>query len=508
VSADAIDLGVHVSPWLETGKGRSRRPRLEDEASADVAVVGGGITGLTTALRLAEAGMTVVLVDQHAIGSGTTGHSTAKVTSQHAITYAPLLARYGQDAIRAYAKANEDAKEAIAELAGAGGIDCDFRRRDAWVYASGDSDRALIEAEARAAERAGLPAKLSEAVPLPFPTAGGVVFANQAEFDPQRYVEGLAERFEAAGGTIFEDTRATAVSDGAPVRVETEHGAVVAEHAVVATLIPFLDRGVFFARAFPSRSYCVTAAVADAIPEAMLITATAPMRSLRAIRHGDRELLMVGGESHDTGTSEAEPERYRRLAEFAHLHWEVASIEHHWSSQDYSAADSVPYVGPLHPFTDHLWIATGMKKWGITNGTVAAAIISDAIQGRRHEAADLFSSTRLTTREVPKLAIENAKVPLHFFGDRIRNRGSRPIDDLAPGEGAIVSAGGKKVAGYRDEAGGLHAVSARCTHLYCQVNWNSAERTWDCPCHGSRFAVDGDVLNGPAVDPLPARPVD
>ena len=240
----------------------------------------------------------------------------------------------------------------------------------------------------------------------------------------------------------------------------------------------------------------------------MLITATAPMRSLRAIRHGDRELLMVGGESHDTGTTEAELERYRRLTEFAHLHWEVESIEHHWSSQDYSAADSVPYVGPLHPFTDHLWIATGMKKWGITNGTVAAAIISDAIQGRRHQAADLFSSTRLPTREVPKLAIENAKVPLHFFGDRLRNRGSRSIDDLGPGEGAVVSAGGKKVAGYRDEAGELHAVSARCTHLYCQVNWNGAERTWDCPCHGSRFSVDGDVLNGPAVEPLPPRPVD
>ncbi len=172
MSADAVDLGVHLSPWLEAEKGRSRRPRLVDEASADVAVIGGGITGLTTALRLAEAGRTVVLVDQNAIGSGTTGHSSAKVTSQHAITYAPLLARYGQDALRAYAGANEEAKEAIADLAGSGGIDCDFRRRDAWVYAAGDSDRALIEAEARAAKRAGLPAKLSEAVPLPFRDRG------------------------------------------------------------------------------------------------------------------------------------------------------------------------------------------------------------------------------------------------------------------------------------------------------------------------------------------------
>jgi len=501
------ELGRHLSPWLEGEEGRKHRPRLEDEACADVVVVGGGITGLTCALRLAEAGRDVILLDQSSIGSGTTGHSTAKVTSQHGLTYASLLARYGHDAIRAYARANEEAKEVIAERADSG-IDCDFRRRDAWVYATGTSDRALLEAEVRAAKRAGLPAKLVDEVPLPFATDGGVVFAHQAEFNPQRYLLGLAERFEARGGTIYEDTRATGVSDGSPVRLETEHGAVIAEHAVIATLIPFLDRGAFFARAFPTRSYCVTAAVAGPIPEGMLITATPPMRSLRGIRHGDRELLMIGGEGHDTGTREAEPARYRQLAEFAHRHWNVESIEHHWSSQDFSASDSVPYVGRLHPFTEHLWIATGMKKWGITNGTVAAEIISDAIGGREHPAADLFSSTRLRVRELPKLVMENAKVPMHFIGDRIRNRGNRPIEDLAPGEGAIVSAGGGQVAGYRDDDGHLHAVSTRCTHLYCQVNWNGAERTWDCPCHGSRFSVDGEVLNGPAVDALPPRPTE
>ena len=507
MSAEEAGLGRHVSPWLDRDSDRPRRPPLEGEVSSEVAVIGGGITGLTAALRLAEAGRAVVLVDQSSIGSGTTGHSTAKVTSQHGITYAPLLSSHGPEAIQTYGRANEEAKETIAGLAESR-IDCDFRRRDAWVYATGEADRELIEAEARAARRAGLRARIDDDVPLPFSTSGGLVFTDQAEFDPQRYLLGVAQLFEEAGGTIYEDTRATGVSDGAPARVRSQHGEITADHVVVATLIPFLDRSGFFARAFATRSYCITAAVSGPATAAMLITARPPMRSIRAVPRGDRELLMIGGEGHDTGTGQADPQRYRELADFARLHWEVESIEHRWSAQDYSAADSIPYAGRLHPLTKRLWVATGMKKWGITNGTVAAEIISAGILGREHPAAALFSPTRFSAREIPKLALENAKVPLHFFGDRIRNRGSRPIADLANGEGAIVSSGGERVAGYRDEQGGLHAVSARCTHLYCQVNWNAAERTWDCPCHGSRFTVDGDVLNGPAIEPLPARPAE
>jgi glycine/D-amino acid oxidase-like deaminating enzyme/nitrite reductase/ring-hydroxylating ferredoxin subunit len=497
-------LGKHLSPWLENEQ--RRRPRLEEAELAEVAVVGGGIVGLTTALQLAEAGREVVLVDQGAIGSGTTGHSTAKVTSQHGIAYAPLRGRHGADAARLYGQANEGAKEEIADRAAS--IDCAFRRRDAWVYATGAADRGLVEAEARAAQEAGLPARLSDEVPLPFPTEVGLAFGDQAEFDPLRYLAGLADRLEAAGGRIYEDSRAVGLSDGTPVEVELERGSVTAEHAVIATLIPFLDRGLFFARAFPSRSYCLTAALAGPPPDAMLISATQPTRSIRALPHGDRELLMIGGESHSTGSGDAVPERYRRLAEFADEHWEVAGFEHHWSSQDFSAADGIPYAGRLHPFTGHVWLATGMKKWGITNGTAAARVISDGILGRPNEAGSLLSSTRASLRAAPKLVEENAKVSLHLFGDPIRHRADRPIDDLARGEGAIVSARGDKVAGYRDEDGELHAVSSRCTHLHCQVAWNGAERTWDCPCHGSRFSVDGDVLNGPAVEPLPKRPTD
>ena len=503
------DLGDHRSLWLDAPRGRSRPP-LDASIEVDVAVAGGGITGLTTALLLARDGHSVAVLDQERVGTGTTGHSTAKITSQHGMTYARLRVTHGKDGARTYGEANERAKERIAGLVEAESIDCDFRRRDAYLYASSRGERRKVEREAKAAEAAGLPAGLVDEVPLPFETHGALRFANQAEFHPQKYVLALAELFEAAGGTIFEHTRATGAGDGDPVVVRTSTGGEVrAKHLVVATLMPFLDRGGFFARAFADRSYVLTARIAGPPQEGMLINAGSPVRSIRSVPDGDEELLMVGGEGHSTGSSEAQPERYEKLADFARRHWDVELVKHRWSTQDYVPDDHVPYIGPLHPLTKRIHVATGMKKWGITGGTVAAELISDRIAGRDNPAAKLFSSTRVKPlAEAPKFISENARVPFHMVGDRLRDRGDRPIEDLQPGEGAIVSAPSGKVAGYRDEAGELHAVSTRCTHLGCQVRWNGAERTWDCPCHASRFDVDGNVLNGPAVDPLAPRMVE
>jgi len=501
-----VDLGDHRSFWLDASPARLR-PALEADVRCDVLVVGAGITGLTTALRVARDGRDTVLVDQDRIGTGTTGNTTAKVSSQHGMTYARLRRTHGLDGARAYGAANERAKEWMAELVAAESIECDFRRRDAHLYASDESEREQIEAEAAAAIDAGLPADLLDEAPLPFETHGSLRFTDQAEFHPQKYLLALAELFEKAGGRIHERTRATGASDGSPVSVRTEAGPVIeADHVVVATLMPFLDRGLFFARAFANRSYVVTASISGPAPEAMLINPGSPTRSIRAVPDGERELLMIGGEGHSVGTSEAEPKRYERLAEFAHRHWDVERIEHRWSSQDYEPDDGVPYIGPINGLSKGILVATGLKKWGMTGGTVAAELLADRIAGRENADAPLFSSTRIKPiAEARKFVAENSKVPLHMVGDRLRDRPSRAIEDLEPGEGAIVSKDGRKVAGYRDPAGELHAVSTRCTHLGCQVRWNAAESTWDCPCHASRFSVDGDVLNGPAVKPLPRR---
>jgi glycine/D-amino acid oxidase-like deaminating enzyme/nitrite reductase/ring-hydroxylating ferredoxin subunit len=490
---------VSRSLWFDTGS-PDAYPALDGGRRVEVAVMGAGITGMTAALLLARAGRSVAVVDQHVVAGGTTGHSTAKVTSQHRVIYSKLR----PEAARVYGAAMEAAKEQIAELAAS--IACGFRRRPAYVYGGEASDRSELEREAEAAVEAGLPASFSDSAPLPFAVHGAVRFENQAELDPRAYVAGLARLVVDAGGEVFEHTRALQVHEGAPCRVETERGTLVADDVVVATLMPFLDRGGFFARAHGQRSYIVTARIAGPPPDGMFISSGSPTRSLRSHPFEGEELLLVGGEGHHVGSTRAQPERYEALEEFARRHWDVRSIEHRFSAQDFSPADHVPYAGRLHLRSQHVYVATGLNKWGITAGPAAATVIADAILGRENEWAGLFSSTRVRPlEEGPRFVVENSRAGFRFVAERLLRRGTRPIAELAPGEGDIVSAAGQKVAGYRDEDGTLHAVSTRCTHLGCQVVWNAAERTWDCPCHASRFDVDGTVLNGPAVRPLGRR---
>jgi glycine/D-amino acid oxidase-like deaminating enzyme/nitrite reductase/ring-hydroxylating ferredoxin subunit len=477
------------SIWLETTG--PEFPRLERDIAADVAVVGGGIVGVTTALLLHEAGARVVLIDANRIGHGVTGHTTAKVSSQHGLRYASLRSQHGAEAARAYGEANEQALEWIAARVERDRLDCDFRRRSAYVYSK---EWSQIEDEARAASAAGLPAWFAESAPLPFDTGPAVRFADQAEFHPHKYLLGLVEQLPE----VYERTHAVQVGDA----VRTPGGAITARHTIVATHMPFPDRSLAFARVHPQRSYAITCRIADAPPDGMFISADEPTRSVRTVG----ELLLVGGEGHRPGAATAD--RYARLEAFAREHWDVQAVEHRWSSQDLLPADGLPLVGRLTPWEPSVLMATGFAKWGITNGTAAAHILTDLVLGRENPHASLFDPRRLHLRAgATKLVTENAKVAAHFVGDRLRDRGARELTDLAPSEGDIVRHAGERVAGYRDDDGALIAVSATCTHLGCQVRFNDAERTWDCPCHGSRFAVDGSVLEGPAVHRLERKPL-
>ncbi|HET7399744.1 MAG TPA: FAD-dependent oxidoreductase [Intrasporangium sp.] len=495
----------HVSMWLD-GAPPTAYPPLERDRAVDVAVVGGGITGLTTGLLLARAGLSVCLLDRASIATGTSGHTTAKVTSQHHLTYARLQSTHGRDGATAYGAAMEAAKEQVAAFADEG-IDCDLRRRPAYVYAARHADRVLLEREAKAAREAGLPATLDDDVPLPLPTSGGLRFDNQVELHPRAYLLGLADRLMRAGGEIAEHTTATSVDEAADGCVlHTDRGTVRAGSVVVATLLPFLDRGGHFARAHPTRSYVVTARVRGDLPQVSAISAAAPLYSVRSAPFRGEELLLVLGQGHRLGSRSATPERYAKVAEFAQRHWDVVAFEHRWSAQDYTPDDGVPYIGRLTARSKRIHVATGYKKWGMTAGTLAGMLLSDAILGRPNPWAALFSSTRVKPlAEAPRFLSENGRVALRLFGDRVLSPGFRGIATLRAGEGAIVTAAGHKVAGYRDDDGRLHAVSARCTHLGCQVAWNAAERSWDCPCHGSRFDPDGQVIEGPATEPLGHR---
>ena len=496
------------SIWIASGPEQPSFPRLAQDVRADVAVLGGGIVGITAALMLQEQGADVVLVEANQLGRGVTGHTTAKVSSQHGLIYSQIRSKHGAEGARTYGLANQTALEWIARRVRDQSIECDFRRRPSFAYTSPGTGRSQLEAEAEAAREAGLPATLVDTTPLPYAVEGAVRFDDQAEFHVRKYLLALAEVLSAGGCRIYESSHAVEVDEDADVVVKTPGGRVTADHVVMATHYPFSDRSLAFARVHPQRSYALVCRIEGDPPPGMFISGDSPTRSVRGVPLDGEELLLVGGEGHKPGTGGDSRERYQALERFAREHWDVVSVEYRWSSQDNSTIDGLPYIGALTPRSRRVSMATGFAKWGMTGGTAAAMILAEFARGRDHEWAPLFNPNRFKPlASAPKLLEENAQAGFRMVRDRLVNRGGRPIANLAPGEGDIVNHEGEKVAGYRDDDGELFAVSTRCTHLGCQVNWNAAERSWDCPCHGSRFAPDGQVLHGPAVHRLERRPL-
>ena len=495
-------LGRLASLWLETAARPPRGPLAED-IRVDVAVVGAGIVGLTTALLLKRTGARVAVLEARRVAAGATGYNTAKLSSLHGTTYQQLVGSHGRELARLYGEANEAGIRRIEEITGELGIDCDLRRKPNLTYAEDASDRETIEQEVEAAQGLGLPASLVETCDLPFPIEAAVRFEEQAEFHPVKYSSALADAVEGDHGSVFEETMVVSVDGGSPCRVHTESGATVtADRVVVATHLPFLDRGLYFARCHPERSYVVAARV-DEAPAEMYLSTESPAHSIRAHLLDGERWLLVGGESHKTGQDD-EAERYRRLLAYTRERFGIEEAELHWATQDQMPVDGVPYVGRSDPLTENVFIATGFRKWGLAMGTAAAMTLARTLEGHASPWRELFESNRVRARaSATDFVKENANVGFHFFADRITRRKS--ADDLAPGEGAVVRAGVGQRAVYRDDDGRVHALSARCTHLGCIVDWNGAERTWDCPCHGSRYAWDGAVVHGPAVRPLERR---
>lgn len=494
-----------ASLWLDTVE-RTPRPPLAEDVHVDVCVIGGGITGVSAALAFSSAGASVALLEGRFLGGGATGYTTAKLSALHGLTYAQLERSVGEAQARVYAEANQRGVETAFELAERLGIDCDLRRKPNITYAADGGDRDSIEAEVAAARRAGLPAELVERLDLPFEVAGAVSVADQGEFHPLKFLAGVAAELERRSVRIHEDTMAVGVDAGSPCRVRTAGGrTVTAGSVVVATHLPFLDRGLYFARCHPERSYVVAAPYdGGAAADGMYLSTESPSHSIRTHRLGSGTWLLVGGESHKTGQGDA-AERYESLAGWMTEHFGVQPVMR-WATQDQMPADGVPFIGPVDPVSKNVFVATGFRKWGLALGIAASELLAAWVEGRDHPWRDLFDTRRVRLRAAAgSLLRENANVAVRFAGDRIVKRGD--VDSIEPGEGRVVGAGLGQSAVHRDEDGNLHALSARCTHLGCIVNWNSGEGTWDCPCHGSRFAATGEVIMGPAVHPLERREV-
>jgi glycine/D-amino acid oxidase-like deaminating enzyme/nitrite reductase/ring-hydroxylating ferredoxin subunit len=493
--------------WIETTP-ETDYPALSGDVGVDVAVVGAGITGVTAAVLLKRAGKTVALLDSKRIVHGATGYTTAKVTSGHGASYSKIRKAFGEDGARTYAQANEAALDRIASFVDEDGIDCDFERKANYVYAETEDEVSQLRQEAEVERQAGLAVSLVDETPLPFPVEAALRLENQAQFHPRKYLLALAATVQGDGSHVFEHSRVQGVKHGEPCEVTTERATIRARDVVLATHLPILDRGLFFTKAYPHRSYAVAAPIGQAPdPEGMYINSGTPTRSIRTLLDGDRTYIQVGGNGHKTGEEGDTPSRYDQLEQFLREHWPGAGqARYRWSTQDYMAHDHVPYVGRLGRGSDHFYTATGYSKWGMTNGTAAAMIISDAILGRRNPWGGLFNSRRLPRRAgLSSFLRENASAGLHFFADRLSPADRAAVSELEPGEGALIRVRGRKTAVHRDEQGSLHGLSPVCQHLYCLVDWNPAERSWDCPCHGSRYAADGRAIQGPTTKDLKRR---
>lgn len=485
--------------WRETRR-TPERPPLASEHETEVLVVGGGIAGISIAFELLERGYDVTLVEQHRIGSGTTGHTTAKLTTQHGLKYDDLIRRFGPGLARRYGHANTAAIDIVSSRIDELGIDAAFKRTPSYVYTPESEDRAALDREYRAVRRLGLPASNVSSVPAPIEVAGAIRFDDQAQFHPQRYLTGMTRAILERGANIFEGTRATELSPGNPCVVETTGGPVTANHVVLATLFPFSDRAAFFARLRAYRSYLLAVRLDQPLPDGMYLSTESPPVTFRAA--GD-EHLIVGGESHPTEQTDPQPhERFERCEEFAKSTFAVKDITHQWAAHDLASLDGMPYIGSLGRLSPNTYVATGFGKWGLTNGTLAGPLIAELIDAGDHPWADVFDPRRVALSDLRTIIEENVPTTKRLIWDWI---GSAQMEaDALPecGQGCVLKHRGRPLAVYRDADGALHTQSAVCPHMYCLVGWNSAENTWDCPCHGSRFKRDGSVAYGPATQPL------
>jgi glycine/D-amino acid oxidase-like deaminating enzyme/nitrite reductase/ring-hydroxylating ferredoxin subunit len=497
----------HKSLWINTVPSQAF-PHLEGDLDVDVAIIGGGITGITSALLLQRAGKRVAVIEALRVGEGVTGYTTAHITEALDARYQTLVKKFGLAGARLAAGSQRDAKLLIERIVRQEELDCGFTKLPGYLYTERREDLAMIEEEAAAAERIGLDVELTNDIPLPFPTVAAAKFNDQAAFHPRKYIMPLARKIVDRGGRVFEGTRVLEVEDGEPARLVTERGIVTARDVIVATHSPVSNILYLHTKLYQYRSYVVALRLRKGSPFGLFWDSDDPYHYVRTDPAESGDVLIVGGEDHKVGIAPENDTRkpYEALEEWARERFGAHSVEYRWSAQVVETADGLPYIG-LNSASKHIWVATGFAGNGMTCGTVAAILLTDLITGQPNPWAELFDATRLKPLAAAGRFIkENVDFPVHFVKDRLGIE-KTPVSEIGPGEGKIIKVNGEKLAISRSETGEVCAVSPVCTHMGCFVGWNTAEKTWDCPCHGSRFKPTGEVIDGPAIAPLERKTV-
>jgi glycine/D-amino acid oxidase-like deaminating enzyme/nitrite reductase/ring-hydroxylating ferredoxin subunit len=503
------DDGRSVSVWMASVRPVELGPLVRD-LDADVCIVGAGIAGLSTAYELARAGRSVVVLDDGSVGGGQTKRTTAHLSNAVDDLYCEIEGMHGEEGARLVADSHTAAIDEIESIVEKESIACGFERLSGYLFPGPDSEHELLDAELAAARRAGLAsAERLEAGPAGGPPGPCLHFPRQAQFQPLRYLNGLAEAIGRYGGRIFTGTHVSEIEGRDGVVMRTANGCrVKARFGVVATNTPIHERVAIHTKQVGCRTYVVALDATEAnVPRALYWDTDDPYHYVRVQSESSsgHELLLVGGEDHRIGEELGEAfVRYTRLERWARRRFpRLGHVVHRWSGEVMEPVDGLAYIGVSPSGPDSLLLATGDSGMGMTHGVIAGILLAETIAGRVHPWANLYSPSRKPTRALGRYLRENGQT-LGHYGEWLRFGTS--IESIPPDSGAVVQHGARKLAVYRDDRGELHACSAACTHLGGLVGWNDAEKTWDCPCHGARYDRFGRVVHGPANHDL--RPAD
>lgn len=472
-----------ISIWsLETEL--DKREKLMQDIKVDVVVIGAGMAGILNAYFLQQKGLNIVVIEANEIASGVTKNTTAKITSQHDLIYDSFISKIGKELAGQYARANEQAIKLYKKIIEEKKIDCNFEEKPAYIYTR--SDITPIEKEVKAASSLQINVEFTKKSTLPFAVEGMVKFDNQAQFQPLDFLKAIAKEL-----TIYEHTKALSIEDQV---VYTENGNITADHIIMATHYPFINApGYYFTRLYQDRSYVIALDNAGQL-DGMYKDADSKGYSFRNYKN----LLLLGGASHKTGKNK-DGGNYEKLRKAAKDFYRNSTEKYHWSAQDCMSLDNIPYIGRFSSKTPNLYVATGFHKWGMTSSMVSAMILSDMIIGKTNDYMEVFDPKRFHLSASMNHLVTEVEDTISSQYAQYFKYPKEEIDEIEKGHGAIVDYNGQKIGVYKDEEGKVYMVTTKCAHLGCQLEWNRDERSWDCPCHGSRYDYKGNVIDNPAM---------
>ena len=540
------------SYWIDSVKENIEYKKLEENIKTDICIIGGGLTGVTTAYNLSKYKIKAVLIDKGKIGMQTSGNSTAKITSQHGLIYKYLIDSKGRDFARKYYEANEEAIKNIKNIIDSENIDCEFEYQPSYVFTQKIQDVEKIKDEVEAVNSFGGNAKLVEAhdIPinkivgeefvekgneklkisgdniekenlnlerdiikermkqiLPIKAMTGIKFENQAQYNPYKFITALTKICHDSGVQIYENTKAIDVDteDNDEYYVVTlDNGCKIkTKYLVVATKYPIFNiPGFYFMKMYQSTSYAIAMQTKQRLFEGMYINSEEPTISLRTAKYGDEYLLIVVGFDHKTGAEIDLSNSYKYLEEIAKNLYPDGKIKYRWNTEDCITLDKIPYIGEYSKMWENAFVATGFNKWGVTTSNIAARIITDKILGEKNEYAEIFKSTRLEPVKNIKEVTNMVKESVNSLVFKKLEIPQEEANQIQEDEGKIVEVNGQKIGIYKDKNGQIYKINPVCKHLGCELSWNNLDKTWDCPCHGSRYDYMGNLIYGPSVKDL------